>query len=296
MCHAEQVENPIAYEPSRAVRALSVGHLHARYAALLLAPWHLSADYSYDCIPLLRSLSDPRNMLTLALYGALAAVVAAGARPAAHAVAAALGPAPASSPCSMIRASDDLSDRPKGSRRRPEQPAGFTAAPSAACSTTAAEAVPVDVRKRAGDTTLQRATAAERDAVARWRLFVAVGLLAAPFVPASNVVLWVGTSLGERLLYLPSIGFCLLAGQLTGSFLSESHGCPETLDLIDLPCELCHQRLTTQPVVCMCACQTRVCHLRMFRNGSGSGRESVLQAVTPAAVLRHDCDRSQSVR
>ena len=238
MCHAEQVENPIAYEPSRAVRALSIGHLHARYAALLLVPWHLSADYSYDCIPLIRSLSDPRNVLTLALYGALAAVVAAGARPAAHALAAALGPAPASSPCSTIGAPDGSSHRRRGSRSRPEQPAVFPAAPPAACSTGAAAAVPNDFRKRAGDNTLQQAAAAERDAVARWRLFVAVGLLAAPFVPASNVVLWVGTALGERLLYLPSVGFCLLAGQLAGSFLSESHGCPRTQGLSDLPCSV----------------------------------------------------------
>ena len=32
------------------------------------------------------------------------------------------------------------------------------------------------------------------------------------FIPASNVLVFVGTLIGERLLYLPSVGFCLLVG------------------------------------------------------------------------------------
>ncbi len=46
---------------------------------------------------------------------------------------------------------------------------------------------------------------------ARWRLVVAAGLLVAPFFPAANVLFPVGTFIGERLLYAPSVGFCLLA-------------------------------------------------------------------------------------
>ena len=46
---------------------------------------------------------------------------------------------------------------------------------------------------------------------ARWRLVVAAGLVAAPFLPAANVLFPVGTFIGERLLYAPSVGFCLLA-------------------------------------------------------------------------------------
>ena len=46
---------------------------------------------------------------------------------------------------------------------------------------------------------------------ARWRLVVAAGLVVAPFFPAANVLFPVGTFIGERLLYAPSVGFCLLA-------------------------------------------------------------------------------------
>ena len=38
----------------------------------------------------------------------------------------------------------------------------------------------------------------------------------APYFPASNVLFYVGTFIGERLLYFPSVGYCiLLAGLLT---------------------------------------------------------------------------------
>jgi len=40
-----------------------------------------------------------------------------------------------------------------------------------------------------------------------------VALSAAPFVPASNVLFYVGTFIGERLLYLPSVGACLLVNK-----------------------------------------------------------------------------------
>jgi hypothetical protein len=47
----------------------------------------------------------------------------------------------------------------------------------------------------------------------RWRLAVTAGLLVGPFFPASNVLFYVGTFIGERLLYVPSIGYCILIAQ-----------------------------------------------------------------------------------
>ncbi|KAL4459052.1 hypothetical protein ABPG75_013917 [Micractinium tetrahymenae] len=47
----------------------------------------------------------------------------------------------------------------------------------------------------------------------RWRLAVAAGLLVGPFFPASNVLFYVGTFIGERLLYFPSVGYCILLAQ-----------------------------------------------------------------------------------
>lgn len=39
---------------------------------------------------------------------------------------------------------------------------------------------------------------------------LAMALLTIPFLPASNLLFPVGTVIGERLLYLPSLGFCVL--------------------------------------------------------------------------------------
>jgi hypothetical protein len=48
---------------------------------------------------------------------------------------------------------------------------------------------------------------------------VLIGLVIAPFFPASNVLFYVGTFIGERLLYSPSIGFCLLAVDVLGAVM-----------------------------------------------------------------------------
>ena len=64
-----QVENPIAFAASPLARYLSIFHLHARYALLLVWPQHLSADWSFACIPLIETWDDPRNLMSLALYG-----------------------------------------------------------------------------------------------------------------------------------------------------------------------------------------------------------------------------------
>jgi len=48
---------------------------------------------------------------------------------------------------------------------------------------------------------------------ARVRLFVLLAFVLAPFLPAANIFVYVGTYIGERLLYMPSLGFCLLLAE-----------------------------------------------------------------------------------
>ena len=47
---------------------MSILHVHVRYTRLLLWPATLSADYSFDCVPAVRALSDGRNLAAAALY------------------------------------------------------------------------------------------------------------------------------------------------------------------------------------------------------------------------------------
>ena len=43
-------------------------------------------------------------------------------------------------------------------------------------------------------------------------LQLSLAMLIVPFLPASNIFFYVGTVLAERLLYIPSMGYCIYAG------------------------------------------------------------------------------------
>lgn len=51
-----------------------------------------------------------------------------------------------------------------------------------------------------------------KDGVVMWSLALTI----MPFIPASNILFPVGTELAERLLYIPSMGYCLFVGHLMG--------------------------------------------------------------------------------
>ena len=190
------MENPIPFASSRLTRGLSIGHLHASYFGLLLVPWRLSADWSFNCVPLVTSVWDPRNAATAALY-LLVAYMAYVAVRLLHA----LHTAPA------------------------------VAAQRGSSSSRTAAAAQLDGSTSADSRTRTRKAAARPPpagaAEARWAVVVFFGLLAAPFLPSSNLLLYVGTYIGERLLYIPSIGFCILLAHLLVAAHSE----------LSLPCE-----------------------------------------------------------
>jgi Tfp pilus assembly protein PilF len=120
------LDNPIAHVDGY-TQVLSAVKVAGLYLALFVWPAVLSADYSYDAIPIARSLGEPGVILATVAWGSL------------------LGLA-----CWAFKRD-----------RRP-----------AFC----------------------------------------VGLLVMTFVPVSNMVIPIGTMMGERLFYLPSAGLCLLLG------------------------------------------------------------------------------------
>ena len=119
----KRIDNPLIYL-APAWRVLNALQVSLRYLGLLLFPLRLSYDYSYNQIPMLDSLVDPRALAVLA--GSLALVVA-------------------------------------------------------------------------GAVAYQRSRT----------LFFAIAFFLVTFSIVSNLVVPIGTVMGERLLYLPSVGFCL---------------------------------------------------------------------------------------
>ena len=69
------VENPIMFS-SGLRKWLSLPMNHAKYLQLLVYPHTMSSDYSFDCIPLIDSLADPRNLYGIAAYAGIAAACA----------------------------------------------------------------------------------------------------------------------------------------------------------------------------------------------------------------------------
>jgi len=60
--------NPIAVEPDGLVRKLSYALVHGLYAKLMVWPTFLCYDYSFDAIPLVRTVGDLRLMCPLSAY------------------------------------------------------------------------------------------------------------------------------------------------------------------------------------------------------------------------------------
>ena len=135
--HFSFVDNPLPSAGSALARTLSALHVHVRYARLLVWPATLSADYSFECVPLVRRWRDARNLGAAALYALLAGGAAVAWR---------------------------------------------------------------DLRRAGGAST--RGVAAGRCLV----------LLVVPMAPASHLLFGVGTTVAERLLYIPSAGYSLLVG------------------------------------------------------------------------------------
>lgn len=52
-------------------------------------------------------------------------------------------------------------------------------------------------------------------------ILLSIALLVLPFLPASNLLFYVGFVVAERILYLPSVGFCLLIGLGVGRLLDD---------------------------------------------------------------------------
>uniref|UniRef100_A0A1D1ZTU4 DUF1736 domain-containing protein n=1 Tax=Auxenochlorella protothecoides TaxID=3075 RepID=A0A1D1ZTU4_AUXPR len=179
------VENPIPFIPSRLARVLTTLYLHALYARQLILPVQMSADWSFSCVAIVKSMWDPRNALSLLLYAWL------------------LATALAAKPWSLM--SDWRRVLASGTGAR------LPATPS---STSTAEEAGVDAKIQL----IVAPGAAPGSALytARWRLFVTAGLIVGPMLPAANLFFYVGTFLAERLLLMPSVGLAfLVAEQLT---------------------------------------------------------------------------------
>ncbi|XP_013776263.2 transmembrane and TPR repeat-containing protein 2-like isoform X1 [Limulus polyphemus] len=224
-------DNPAADSDSFVTRTLTFLYLPAFNFWLLLCPLWLSFDWSMEAVPLVCSIFDPRNLVTLCFYGGLIYTFLFVHRHLPR------RGAPSESAFSLVGSTNTctcqtLNQSPKLSfysnhsgpaqRHKKFTPIlnnnnnnhafiqstcnghrvsnGTCNAPPPVCQPT--------ICYSASDCCECAVTCSYRlDAV-----ILSLAFLVLPFIPATNLFFYVGFVIAERVLYIPSVGFCLLVG------------------------------------------------------------------------------------
>ena len=147
-------DNPASFSNSTQTKLLTYSYVNAYNVWLLLNPYPLCHDWSMGSIPLVETVTDVRNLVTLSVIIAIVILIIY-----------------ATVTYKQLSSSDKQTD---------------------VTSTTLSEESD-DIQSRTKTSVL-------------FSLFMAL----LPFVPASNLLFPVGFVIAERILYLPSMGYCLL--------------------------------------------------------------------------------------
>ncbi|XP_061773927.1 protein O-mannosyl-transferase TMTC2 [Nerophis ophidion] len=182
-------DNPAADSASLLTRTLTFLYLPAMNFWLLLCPNTLSFDWSMDTLPLIRSLGDWRNVHTLVFYSGLSwlAWFSVWKQPKAK--------RKDSNGKAQVFANGKNGSSNGHSYQDHEQE-------HVNSSCVGAHNVQNGTKKPHESRTSLPIT---ENVVA-----FSLGLLAIPFLPATNLFFYVGFVIAERVLYIPSMGFCLL--------------------------------------------------------------------------------------
>lgn len=203
-------DNPTARHPSRFTRGLTFLYLPAASARMLLCPSTLSFDWSMDAVPRITTLLDARNLESALLYAALiaASIWAARALRRRPASSTPLVQYPRSSRCPVCagrRAGGCHTDGCRAANNNNNGPIG-----DCHCA-----------KRPTGGPTSSHYYYGSAGGVA-----ASLGFLVLPFLPASNLFFYVGFVIAERILYLPSVGACLIVGTAISGFhqIARRHG------------------------------------------------------------------------
>uniref|UniRef100_A0A3P8YU16 dolichyl-phosphate-mannose--protein mannosyltransferase n=1 Tax=Esox lucius TaxID=8010 RepID=A0A3P8YU16_ESOLU len=184
-------DNPAADSQSLLTRALTFLYLPAVNMWLLLCPDTLSFDWSMDALPLIRSVADWRNLHTAAFYTGLLLLAWFGLR---------------TCKAKAKETNGKAHNVANGSWRSNTN--GHSYPHAEAHDHTHSEAEPRAASAQNG-TKKNNVTRTPLPTTENVVVF-SLGLLVIPFLPATNLFFYVGFVVAERVLYIPSMGFCLL--------------------------------------------------------------------------------------
>ncbi|XP_067437546.1 protein O-mannosyl-transferase TMTC2 [Thunnus thynnus] len=201
-------DNPAADSPHFLTRTLTFLHLPAANAWLLLCPDKLSFDWSMDALPLVRSLADWRNLHTVAFYGGFILLVMFDFR------------------CPISKAKETNGKAQVTNGKSITNGNGYHAVDT---NHNTDQGPPKTTLN--GSTGLHHCLPRTSLPPTENLVLFSLGVLSLPFIPASNLFFYVGFVIAERVLYIPSIGFCLLvaAGARTLYVRLRTRGCKALL-------------------------------------------------------------------
>ena len=183
-----QKDNP-AQTGNFSLKLMNYPYIYAYNAMLLLVPWQLCGDYSYESIPSLESWLDARNGITAVFIISLLALVATAL------------------PCkckSSIKSGDQHVVHKRSNDKNGKD----------YCFNTKGNHPSGQEFRLRAITQYEDGSACMTCECISVRLDILMGLsfLIFPFLPSSNIFFPVGFLVAERILYIPSIGYCLIFG------------------------------------------------------------------------------------
>ncbi|CAK8683428.1 unnamed protein product [Clavelina lepadiformis] len=227
-------DNPAAANESLLTRTLTFNYLLFCNFWLLICPRTLSFDWSMDAIPLISDISDSRNFLTLAFYFGLFCVAKYLWKRLMN-----VDQSKESSPHLNCTSNQPTQNRAQSRRRLSTSSEdndlyhthcdGNDWNNNSKLSKRTRDLKQTSLRRRRGLTELlierrfELGTNPQFDAT-----LLSTCFLTFSFLPASNLFFYVGFVLAERLLYMPSVGFCIIATDVI------FHHLPKDIDFFKL--------------------------------------------------------------
>lgn len=196
-------DNPPAHETSWKTRSLTLFYLPVANLRLLLWPQHLSFDWGMDAVPLIRTLWDARNILSAGLYASLFGLLWTGSGVLKKSSCMGFSEVADISLPLVRRLGDSSCHTWMGLTCHCHHQVTESSQPAASYNSAS--------------------FAASKSPCFIPALLMCVAFLVLPFLPASNLLFYVGFTVAERVLYLPSVGYCLLFGYGFGSIWRRAH-------------------------------------------------------------------------
>lgn len=178
-------DNPAADSDSFLTRTLTFFYLPTKNLWLLLCPDTLSFDWSMDAVPLLKAVSDWRNLHTVAFYAGLILLAF----------------------FSLKGSSDERECNGRAVMNGKQNANGHSCHSEMEYKTLEVKSSFASKEENG----IKKHDVQRRQLPSTENIVVlSLSLLIVPFVPATNLFFYVGFVIAERVLYVPSMGFCLL--------------------------------------------------------------------------------------